>query len=416
MSFFRSIPAWIVALALSVVVNMGGIATLASLSDVPASRGFAGESALLIELPPEPAPKPQDQPPSKPEPKPEPPPELSPPPPEKADAPKPPEPQDRETRLGQPDSMDPNSPAWLGSKDATEANQAPRHEVDQAAQTKSQGAPSANATPGSMEQPGSGDAPASPDAKPDLAPQPDPTPPAPVAPVPGEQDQQGREEKSGSMLDLGAEAKQFAERGFEIPPMPAPEAQPEQPVIQAPTPEGEGLKALIEMAKTARKALDAGPENRSGGAMSNKPSAAPRSATSPGGSSKPPGNPALEGENGELANRESDASSVNALTVDFTKTGKVVAGKGLRINTVKPRYSTGTKLLAFPDNPVVRITFGRDGKVLRVAFEKTTGEPDVDDPLRDAIHRWTAEGEELNTIPPNQNQVGLAVTFKIIFR
>ncbi|MFO0833387.1 MAG: hypothetical protein U0638_00340 [Phycisphaerales bacterium] len=119
---------------------------------------------------------------------------------------------------------------------------------------------------------------------------------------------------------------------------------------------------------------------------------------------------------GEVSDRESDAAAVrSAVNVD---PGRPAATKGLKINTVRPEWSTTTRIVALPKNPVVRVRFNRAGKVVDANFvdRYDTGWPDVDGPLLDAIYRWKAEGERLRELPENDPEAVITVTFRITLR
>ncbi|MCC6970642.1 MAG: hypothetical protein IT434_10520 [Phycisphaerales bacterium] len=120
---------------------------------------------------------------------------------------------------------------------------------------------------------------------------------------------------------------------------------------------------------------------------------------------------------GEVSDRESDAAAVrSAINVD--PNGGPAATKGLKIKTVRPEWSTTTRLVALPKNPVVRVRFNRAGKVVDANFvdRYDTGWPDVDGPLLDAIYRWKAEGERLRELPENDPDAVITVTFRITLR
>lgn len=123
---------------------------------------------------------------------------------------------------------------------------------------------------------------------------------------------------------------------------------------------------------------------------------------------------ARSGQGGNGADRESDAFS-KTTPVDV-RPGQPLAGKGLAIRTVAPRWTTATRVLYQPRNAVVRIKFGRDGRVLKAAYVEgqDAGPPDVSGPLLDAVYRWSAQGDELLAIPVDQPQTGVVITFRII--
>jgi len=141
-------------------------------------------------------------------------------------------------------------------------------------------------------------------------------------------------------------------------PQPTPQAQPsEQPAPPAPTP---GVEASIESTKE-----------------------------SPATSTKPP--------------------------LDVSP-GQPVAAEGLDIETVRPRWTLVTRMTALPRNPVVRVTFSKDGKVSRAEFlpGKNTGYADVDGPLLDAIYRWRAKGKALDEIPEDDKDAGVTLEFRLV--
>ncbi|HRQ71498.1 MAG TPA: hypothetical protein PLU35_00550 [Phycisphaerales bacterium] len=141
-------------------------------------------------------------------------------------------------------------------------------------------------------------------------------------------------------------------------PQPTPQAQPsEQPAPPAPTP---GVEALIESTKE-----------------------------SPATSTKPP--------------------------VEVSP-GQPVAAEGLDIETVRPRWTLVTRMTALPRNPVVRVTFAKDGKVGRAEFlpGKNSGYADVDGPLLDAIYRWRAKGKALDDLPEGDKEAGVTLEFRLV--
>ena len=135
------------------------------------------------------------------------------------------------------------------------------------------------------------------------------------------------------------------------------------------------------------------------------------------------GAPATGRSQGTESEAESVASALEE-AVDI-RPGQVRAVKGLQIKTVRPEWSITTRLRARPKDAVVRVVFGRSGKVLRAEFVEgqTTGWPEVDEPLREALYRWTASGEALKKLPPTPPpledgrpapQKGVALTFRMI--
>jgi len=114
---------------------------------------------------------------------------------------------------------------------------------------------------------------------------------------------------------------------------------------------------------------------------------------------------------------ESDASASALVEPIAVQPGKVIAAHGLRIRTVRPRFSTTTLITASPRDATVRLTFRKNGTVRKVEFLPggNTGFPDVDRPLVDALYSWTAKGLELDKLPPSP-EASLALEFKILMR
>lgn len=100
---------------------------------------------------------------------------------------------------------------------------------------------------------------------------------------------------------------------------------------------------------------------------------------------------------GETSDRESIAAAIReAIKVE---PGQPVAGKGLTVKTVRPRWSHFTLITAAPQNAVVRVEFGKDGRVTSVETLRSSGRNDVDRPMLDAVYMWTASGKQLRDLP-----------------
>ncbi|NUQ66724.1 MAG: hypothetical protein HUU18_00380 [Phycisphaerales bacterium] len=141
--------------------------------------------------------------------------------------------------------------------------------------------------------------------------------------------------------------------------------------------------------------------------------AAPTTPQASLATAQPGGDP---GQIGLASDAESDASSIKE-AIEY-RLGKPLAGKGLKIRTMRPNWSVTTRLTASPRNPVVRVVFGRDGRVLEAKFVagQETGYPDVDAPILHAVYRWTASGEALTKLPAGDPRAGVTMTFRMILR
>ena len=117
------------------------------------------------------------------------------------------------------------------------------------------------------------------------------------------------------------------------------------------------------------------------------------------------------------ADKDADAvsSETDELVTDYTL-GQPLAVQGLNIQTVRPVWSVRTTLLARPRNPRVRIHFGHDGKVALAQILKSSGEPDVDRPLLNAVYQWRAVGERLEDFAKDDPESTIAVTLTIHLR
>lgn len=102
------------------------------------------------------------------------------------------------------------------------------------------------------------------------------------------------------------------------------------------------------------------------------------------------------GRPGERSTKESPATS----TVEASdyRPGMPLAANGLEINTVAP-VLTDLSLLTFrPQNPEVELTFRDDGTVRAVRFIRSAGRKDWDDPVRQALFRWTISPASLDRL------------------
>lgn len=113
---------------------------------------------------------------------------------------------------------------------------------------------------------------------------------------------------------------------------------------------------------------------------------------------------------GFLSDRDSDAAAIKAAI--SVNPGKPLAAKGLRIQTVRPRWSTYALATANPNDVVVRIWFDSSGRVTKATIIQSSGRDDVDRPILDSVYNWRAAGEHLQTIR-NQPDGRLQLVFKI---
>ncbi len=119
---------------------------------------------------------------------------------------------------------------------------------------------------------------------------------------------------------------------------------------------------------------------------------------------------------GEKTDAESTASS-REVSMTY-RPGRPLAGPGIRVRPVSPRFSHTAKLTTSPRNPLILIKFNRKGIVTSVEFEKNqgTGYTDIDGPLRDSIFRWTASGKALLELPANDPTATVTMKLEYLLR
>lgn len=140
---------------------------------------------------------------------------------------------------------------------------------------------------------------------------------------------------------------------------------------------------------TADEAMT-GAEEHAGGAPATgaaRPESPPTPAATPRTQAADPG---------RAADRESIAAAIRTAAV--VQWGKPLTSKGLRIRTIRPRFTHLTQLTASPVDPVVRIWFDRKGAVWDAVFLRSSGNPNVDRPILDAVFRWRATGKALEAL------------------
>ncbi|MDQ7012765.1 MAG: hypothetical protein Q9O74_02575 [Planctomycetota bacterium] len=128
------------------------------------------------------------------------------------------------------------------------------------------------------------------------------------------------------------------------------------------------------------------------------------------------GAPPLPGEPRDAIASEKESDATSRERIVEWEPGRPPAVEGLDITTVRPRWTVTTKITAVPRNPVVRMEFGKDGKVVRAAYleKQGSGYPNVDGPLLDAIYAWTAKGEALEALAADDPDDVVSITMRII--
>jgi len=185
---------------------------------------------------------------------------------------------------------------------------------------------------------------------------------------------------------------------------------------------GRGFAAVREALEAAAARSRALAEEQA--AQQSQPAVASTAEPSPG----PPGpgqapeaeNEDVDPEQGIPSDRQSPATSIEA-PVDV-HIGQVAATEGLEIKTRRPRWTTRTRVIARPRNPVVQISFDAKGRVRKADFvtikgqRLDTGYESVDEPLLSAIYLWTASGARIDELPKDDPDARLDLTMRIFLR
>ncbi len=224
-------------------------------------------------------------------------------------------------------------------------------------------------------------------------------------------------------------------------PTPAPEAQ--QP-REAPARDGTGAagesKAHAEAPQTPQPAMtEGGRPPRESGDLAPLPPAPPGPSPGPGSDPKTqerreelapaekgsapvrttvPGGGGVGLRPGEKSPAESEAATTKPVEIRTNGQSHVLAARGLEVRTRSPSFSHTTRFSLPGVRPLVRVAFGRDGKVKEAAFlpGKKTGRDDIDQPLLDAIYQWTASGKPLKELSEHDPKARVELTFSIILR
>lgn len=139
-------------------------------------------------------------------------------------------------------------------------------------------------------------------------------------------------------------------------------------------------------------------------------SKSPPPATTPEQGAKP--TPVPAGDPGEKADKEADATSIKQAVVYHN--GRVRAGEGVDIKTVRPEFSSFTVLTAIPRAPVVEISFTTKGKVKSVRMLQSSGYKDVDEPILNAVWAWTAKGKKLDALAKQNPNALLKLSVRML--
>jgi hypothetical protein len=208
------------------------------------------------------------------------------------------------------------------------------------------------------------------------------------------------------------------------PSLPGPPAKPASRIERG---EDNGANDRTDIARASRpvKAIkpkegSEGDSNENLAGSPTKPSKpADKPAISPTAPSAMPGNTSAEhgggGEHaGEKSEKEADASSTTK-AVEI-RPGHPAAAQGLDITTKRPNFTRLTRVTAYPGNPLLKVTFNAQGIVTKVILLESSGVPDVDEPVINAIYEWKAKGKALAELTSADPDSGITFNVRILLR
>lgn len=114
-----------------------------------------------------------------------------------------------------------------------------------------------------------------------------------------------------------------------------------------------------------------------------------------------PGPGSGEGDPGDAttpADRESDATSVIEVPRELWNRGRPLAAEGVELQTRRPVLDTLTQLNARFGNPLVEISFARNGRPTNARILESSGDTRLDEPILDSLYRWRAKGKKLEDL------------------
>ena len=102
------------------------------------------------------------------------------------------------------------------------------------------------------------------------------------------------------------------------------------------------------------------------------------------------------------ADRESDATSVIEVPRELWTRGRPLAAEGVELQTRRPVLDTLTQLNARFGNPLVQISFARNGRPSNAMILESSGDVRLDEPILDSLYRWRAKGKKLEDLKDSE--------------
>lgn len=132
---------------------------------------------------------------------------------------------------------------------------------------------------------------------------------------------------------------------------------------------------------------------------SGTPTAAPATAATPSvpGSTGASGTPGIV-TGAPRSDSESAPVSINGGAAIDVRPGRVVAGEGIEIKTMHPRFSAVALSSSIPRNPLVRVVFNKEGTVVQAEVLRSSGYANIDGPILASLYKWKASGRKLEQL------------------
>jgi hypothetical protein len=255
-------------------------------------------------------------------------------------------------------------------------------------------------------------------------------PPVPEPPV---QEESPTEQTEESVEEAPQELPALPNTGENTPTAGVPEEAPKQAPAQvkdfAELPDGElpspiegptpaetvqwiqSLQQAIEHAMRESKAEpvehpeDAEtPRKADASESAAQPQPQPQPAVPP----QPPPGPAGQGD---MADKESDPSSIIEVPKEQWERGRPIATQGLELKPRKPHFTILTMITSAPCNPLCEITFGGDGVPTRARLLTGSCDSRVDEGILNSLYGWRATGDSLKAL---QNGQTVTIQIKLI--
>lgn len=209
----------------------------------------------------------------------------------------------------------------------------------------------------------------------------------------------------GLRIKPGAAEPSF-EPGWTDEPIPAETpGEDDEPAVE-PFDEVAGA-SLDEPAEAAEREEDAADAESS--AAPTQPAEERESAREqPPASSLPEGEP----DEGDVSDREADATSTVDVPPENWRLGRPLAASGVELKPQRPEFTLLQQMSASPGNPLVVIRFGSDGVPRNAEIVRSSGNHSVDAFLETSLYRWRASGEEIENLAAEET---FDVRIRIIF-